>query len=1307
MDLKHAAVLLLKYLESAVNNCVLKAASEVGRVAASSVIMHSKTAEPPAVIACDETAELMRTKPVIRPKILRRKALRPTEDEEPASSTLQENLKQDHRQVKAMQTVHNKGLIRPANEEHFETTPCKQQADAALIVPDICTASGRQQLLSILIPALTLLYTINDDELIQGTIHFFRHTLMCIICPLVGNIMHGAAAPTLTSASSATAEVPSSTVSGVKEVSVMRPPLLLTDSTAFSSVKHRPSHPDAAHYLIQGLITSLVAAYSMSQETNEKHPSPHRQQNHALGNMCTTENSTHTFDFEEPLNDCKVQHVCKAADIETTSDAPLQADLDCDLLCDLNFMMSADHNSLFMASIVNVQLSGLNVVHYSVLAVLLPLAASFQTTTGVHPLSLSTSAQEALSHICSDLALKLTMAAENKLLQLPRSTHDNYPDNYRSMVRQMKMDWIAPMLISVCTLTAQIHLAATVTQKCHPSEQKQADGLLPKQADLNQSELSEFITALSQPGDCMRAAAEHLLQSSKEVKNASSKDDAEEELRRRQHQAEEAEELCACLQLLTGHQLQAFHQGFSQAGVQVARCRTMNCSKNKCSNCMAGSFITAQVQDDSRDNNNNGCPLLVAGGGKSSTAGKSSSTTAEIDHAIVTTSTARRSKEDPVAPMLSSSSHAEPCALLFIAGVTAIQGSSSTTCNVVKTPGLLQTAVSIAFRSIMIRSLSVDSKDGLSHQGTCSNLNSKAYLMQKLAARPDIKQLGEATDFLISGQMERLAHQDSIQVTNSQLVERLAHQDSIQVTNNQLEIPSLVTNKQRQKNQDTIRTVISAAATGDSRQANLNSNNVNTAVVVITPGSVACRLARVLGQYKGSLQVILDLLHSADEDAKADDLAVSSSGKTYPSIPNVIVPAPIKAFQDKENTSLLCRNGRAPVLLDNDELLPEQDPQLELLQVEPEQPVLPDEQDPQIVGQQMTSGSTQQMSSKSKPRLVNNKALVGKHTDLVLLLVKAMYDGNVPALVSTLCALLTPESNCHLETRLKVLSVLREEVENAVSSLDDTRHADRLHAAMWPSEALKQLSFAVMHDPAVRFRRAAVSLLSLVAVPQSSPEAKSLCHVLLAKMRDKDSVVSRRSMELVLQLPMDVMHCCCTLQEWTFILSHGISRMAGVPPPLTDGRMKSSQQGHLGSINESHNHDVREGDIPHLALRPDINSNDVEGEKHLSNKTSNKLSRGQQRSGTKHKRVKQRSITAVGAVTCDGGVQEADPEFMQQFTTFFSNFVHSYDQRAKALRHEASGTPLLNPVQLLSYVDLDEEIIRKALTKILVHRVNK
>ncbi len=54
-----------------------------------------------------------------------------------------------------------------------------------------------------------------------------------------------------------------------------------------------------------------------------------------------------------------------------------------------------------------------------------------------------------------------------------------------------------------------------------------------------------------------------------------------------------------------------------------------------------------------------------------------------------------------------------------------------------------------------------------------------------------------------------------------------------------------------------------------------------------------------------------------------------------------------------------------------------------------------------------------------------------------------------------------------------------------------------------------------MHTPwstqAVRVRRAAVRLLSLVALPQASSEAAALCRVLLTKMRDKDAVVSRQA----------------------------------------------------------------------------------------------------------------------------------------------------------------------------------------------------
>jgi hypothetical protein len=228
--------------------------------------------------------------------------------------------------------------------------------------------------------------------------------------------------------------------------------------------------------------------------------------------------------------------------------------------------------------------------------------------------------------------------------------------------------------------------------------------------------------------------------------------------------------------------------------------------------------------------------------------------------------------------------------------------------------------------------------------------------------------LKEATEFLTSGLMGRRALVKDL---------NLIHEPAL--------ISSLLDRQQKTTN-------VVAANTSSSKA--LQTDSISTvAAVKVTPGSVACRLARVLGQYKGSVQVILDLLLllSAGEEQtemnqpEAKRRCSIGSSELLPILPAVPMSRPVSECNDEEMSH--CKEGAAELQLER----PNQGMPMELLQHKPSASFV-------------------------------NKALVGKYTDLVLLLVRAMYDGDVPALVSTLCVLLTPESNCHLDTRLKVLS---------------------------------------------------------------------------------------------------------------------------------------------------------------------------------------------------------------------------------------------------------------------------------------------
>jgi hypothetical protein len=222
-------------------------------------------------------------------------------------------------------------------------------------------------------------------------------------------------------------------------------------------------------------------------------------------------------------------------------------------------------------------------------------------------------------------------------------------------------------------------------------------------------------------------------------------------------------------------------------------------------------------------------------------------------------------------------------------------------------------------------------------------------------------------------------------------------------------------------------------------------------------------------------------------------------------------------------------------------------------------------------------------------------------------------------------------------------------------------------------------------------------------------------------------------MELVLQLPMEVMHCCCTIQEWTFILMHGVSAIAGVHASdlIVAGDTKVSKK-QLSCNQERHRQNCKE-DTPLLGDSPGIiNAADVDGDDRNdpSSKEASKLSRRHQISC--HNRICQGGkkgfmAAASSATYWRDYVQDADPEFMQLFTTFFSNLVRSSVGRSNSSKaslpaengiHAAgrscsssshdypSGLPFLHPMQLLGYMDLDVNIIHKALTKLTVYRAS-
>lgn len=60
---------------------------------------------------------------------------------------------------------------------------------------------------------------------------------------------------------------------------------------------------------------------------------------------------------------------------------------------------------------------------------------------------------------------------------------------------------------------------------------------------------------------------------------------------------------------------------------------------------------------------------------------------------------------------------------------------------------------------------------------------------------------------------------------------------------------------------------------------------------------------------------------------------------------------------------------------------------------------------------------------------------------------------------------------------------------------DDAGNQARLQ--LWPEAALQMLYFTVMHDPSVRMRRAAMALLSSVAVGAGAPSVVKLAGVVL------------------------------------------------------------------------------------------------------------------------------------------------------------------------------------------------------------------
>jgi hypothetical protein len=392
------------------------------------------------------------------------------------------------------------------------------------------------------------------------------------------------------------------------DIGIVPPPHALTSAHCNLCPRCLTSSlPDSAYYSIiaaGNLIASTAASMMMNRESLSMLDGCW-QEGKAIDDKSTTSTENGdpmTFNVEVPYKSgSTVNTTPTATAVLTASD--ILSNLISTTLHD--HKISTDNTSL--AVFVHAQLSGLKAVPYSVLAVLLPLAASFQTTTGVYVLSLSPNVEAALTEFCSNYVLRGTndsgrlsmeameadlhrhsgtasklfsTTASSKLPGLRPDCRDVCDVDHRSSVRKRINQWIASILVSVCALTAQVHVAATSSfqQRTH-SLQRETLHSFPTSAS---QPADSAIDLTTNPADCsdIQDARDHC-QQQQDINGCNQGEDMT--LRQcQQAEANEADELCACLQLLMGHELQGWSQGLiTQQGHHQLH-KVENCSSKRC-----------------------------------------------------------------------------------------------------------------------------------------------------------------------------------------------------------------------------------------------------------------------------------------------------------------------------------------------------------------------------------------------------------------------------------------------------------------------------------------------------------------------------------------------------------------------------------------------------------------------------------------------------------------------------------------------------------------------------------------------------
>jgi hypothetical protein len=159
---------------------------------------------------------------------------------------------------------------------------------------------------------------------------------------------------------------------------------------------------------------------------------------------------------------------------------------------------------------------------------------------------------------------------------------------------------------------------------------------------------------------------------------------------------------------------------------------------------------------------------------------------------------------------------------------------------------------------------------------------------------------------------------------------------------------------------------------------------------------------------------------------------------------------------------------------------------------------------------------------------------------LVLRLLQQCYAADPARFLETCSMILQPESNCCVDVRTQCLTgavwpqtalqawpnpgqvncvLLHVAMEYAVEAqASGCEQQPQTH--LWTAKTLDSLFFCLLQDSSVRVRRAAMRVLSAVAVPEGAASAAQLFHVLKLKLQDRsDTPVCQRGREASCLIP--------------------------------------------------------------------------------------------------------------------------------------------------------------------------------------------